>query len=887
MEPKNLTIDSNFTSNYFNNNLDSKHIDDFYRIKVIYEGLKEVNKNYLIKLFNKIYDLLFRKFVIATENNDLIYVIKTVFDKYSNKQIISKLHKKPKEEILVSTIKKLYLNNLKNLIKIKPEFKSTISIAVNHLISKDKISYKEITYIVNNVVKKLNEIDLNNNKLKELKKIENLIAIDESRLYEEFDKYIDFTIRKEEEYIEKKFFHKLLPSEILGLNLLNKSVENKTLDKTEIDHLEAFLKFAKNNKGFIKKINHLIKEGKIKDYSREAKLISSIQDGSWNNTLFHIIKLAKNFEYPLIFSLKCYSFYMKDLESSTNYLLKKSINENASIDFETTRNFLINIDTNTTLRAFMQSDLESTLTLGLAEGEISKEIADFFRNNYKFIIANRVRCYSIERFKIPEFEVNKLLTKNIQDKLNLDTKTEKLLKDFVPEIDISNGNYISGEETENLVLISKLISRDISINDLNEYEKSNLILFFNKSIDNKELNTRLGKLLSCKVINFGVDINAINLIHTLTFKTRNFNKFITLTEKLENTWENIRNNSVQEKDKFTLEEYGTLNQLKELLPIFDKLEGLKIFGEGSVLGVLYSQAKKVDKLITEIDLEFHRQAITQYNNGDILVNRARDMYKYKNQQLPHETSLLVKYVADYNHGAKIVIDDEDEQVKLSHIVGNYSLSLMGGLAEASYSDVYRLDVSTLVNRNLVALLERIYGKNWKEKLQEKYQDIEHKIHTKKAKKFARFENDTQKRYRVGYSKFQPFGYTKFTRRDLNKIRQRLLEKDSDEAIRKGNKMICSEFVTLSNILALLEFKEELLHDLKDFIENDNEYLKDDKSKKMFLREIEKDNFFAIPYSAYEKFSKIDPGRMIKLLLEKNCIIKVQKPPLLFQLIKPI
>lgn len=228
------------------------------------------------------------------------------------------------------------------------------------------------------------------------------------------------------------------------------------------------------------------------------------------------------------------------------------------------------------------------------------------------------------------------------------------------------------------------------------------------------------------------------------------------------------------------------------------------------------------------------------------------------------------------------------------------------------------------------LLRDIYGDEWPQVINERYQKVEYEMQSKAAKKFENIGNDQERRVAAGFADHPNLfklmgkdvkGHEKKYERNFDRLHAKFFEENNlpDE------EQICSEWATKATLVAMLETNKRIASEIRKKVGNQfdgnqilqnlqqrkidlpadvEEYLKGirhwkeqaavSKQAERKLVKILKDQrysaqdiqliirlgnqeIFDLPYSQKERLKAVHPGRMVRLLTDKKCA-KIKEPP---------
>jgi hypothetical protein len=400
------------------------------------------------------------------------------------------------------------------------------------------------------------------------------------------------------------------------------------------------------------------------------------------------------------------------------------------------------------------------------------------------------------------------------------------------------------------------------------------------------------------------------------------------------------NPSISEKDKLTLSEMGLINELARFHSQLEKLQKMGVVEIDEKLKQLFEKSAEAKELLKNIENTILPHLKDHYVDGSILAYNGTKKQKWTGKRLEPE-AYMTSVIADFGltHGAKIFKEVQEKEgiietkVKVSEVMGSWGTDDLS-LYQLLISNIWELDVSKLFNKNMQTTLESVYGKNWKKQVNQKYQQIERELHSNFEKRVQDISNSNARRMEAGLARYaklvSPFlpmkieGHKRAFIRDFNKIHDKFFEGESiDET------QICSEFVTKANIAAMVELNRQLTQDIlhhykgnkslapqdilqnltnkkvviparvKKYLKGTRLYKEKEKEKETMAAEKElksllksqgyspeevelairvgNQEIFTLPYDKKERLKAVDPGRMVKLLVDAGCVKKKKLP----------
>lgn len=457
---------------------------------------------------------------------------------------------------------------------------------------------------------------------------------------------------------------------------------------------------------------------------------------------------------------------------------------------------------------------------------------------------------------------------------------------------------LTPQDVKNLRLLSKMmkwgrLDYQDKLSLVSDKEKKDLEKFLFSALNNKDLNDRIFALEK-KNIPLGIDNEAVEFIKNFSYKSKHHTQFVRITKKAENVVDHLdRLNELPDNKKLSLRDYGVLKQAADLADSFEGLEKAGLLREGSYLKLLGNYTTQAKEAIEEINerTQIEMNDLETYKSGDIAAWHSFKWQEFLVKKPTREVELMRQWITDIGHGSFIYRSKPDEdgvsKTMQSHIYGTYENETLDS-QQIAFSEVWRLDLSKLTDSSspVYKLLEKVYaskGLNAKEEIQKMYEEATREIHEDRQENLQDMENEEARRFAAGWADYGfKGGHKRKTERSDNfaKVHDQFVNGPKNPGEKKW--VICSEFVTKATIASLIETDKKLVQVIQDYLqENANDPIVKSMSEEI-LRANEKDGLHLIdlPYDKSERLKRVHPGRMVQLLHDKNCITKVDPPPII-------
>jgi hypothetical protein len=459
-------------------------------------------------------------------------------------------------------------------------------------------------------------------------------------------------------------------------------------------------------------------------------------------------------------------------------------------------------------------------------------------------------------------------------------------KDLIPGI--------NKQEMRNLRLVSLCLEKIKNKEKVNltRAQKQELATFLQDAKGNDQLNKIISKSILLQRVPDGISLKALEFIRTFTFKSKYLDQFQPITSKMETSWSKVvQGIELAPNERLTVAELGVVNQLIKHSRGLSKLKEMgltsKEAGFGRELAIQIESLRGLENTVRRINKEI--QIVLEkekcYKPGDIIHEKIAGRLMH-NEGLKNPLTLLKKYpivfqqrylITPYAHEAIILPSDEfSGKISISEVIALWEYNELS-FAKLTYSDVYRINPIKLLSKESASYLQQIDNDKFEDETNNIFQQIENDLHTSRKynKKFQKIANDKPRQWNAGKTKFLFWQNFRKEQRDFTK----LYEKFAGEDDFTGKKMICSEFASKTNIVALLELDKRLRAKIVKHLEETNQTELANKYRSGELKVID------LPISSHAKLKNLYPGRFVQLLAKRNAVEKVETPQVLQRLMK--
>lgn len=403
---------------------------------------------------------------------------------------------------------------------------------------------------------------------------------------------------------------------------------------------------------------------------------------------------------------------------------------------------------------------------------------------------------------------------------------------------------------------------------LSDQQKILLGKFIEQSMGDLSLNKKLKMLLNAKNVEaHNIKKEIVEKLIYFTYKTRRKKEFPAIFEKIKKNENRIKNKmKLDEKHRITLSEYAIFNDFSDMKEIFSMFNDNIEYKENSSLGRLHEKINQAHNLnakikrLYETELKIPPGTVAAHNLKRMTtITGPIEAFKY----------LIKRMITKHIHTSKLLTKEGEGKIIASHITSEYKQDSLP-FKEYLYSDLYQIKIENLISNRNKAILEKIYGPNWLRIVENRYSEIERKLHDEimlsSKKLYAVPSSDASLKKWIGFSfsrlrsifsTFLPFeiGHTRAMKADFSQIHKRVTSH------KHGCQMICSEFVAITTIAALVELNKQLIQDAKS---EDLAFMRDQDPIKN-------------PISQHEDLKNMLPDRFLLLLKKAKCLEKIKKP----------
>lgn len=382
----------------------------------------------------------------------------------------------------------------------------------------------------------------------------------------------------------------------------------------------------------------------------------------------------------------------------------------------------------------------------------------------------------------------------------------------------------------------------------NKHKKQIAQKFIKHAIGNMALNKTLQSFITVGAPN-NMDATLISDLNYFSYKTRNSKAFMAAAKKIILLDHKVKQGlEISEKEKLSLKEFAIVMDFSKSHSLLKKFHDAGILEGSSTLENLYNIVSRTKNIITKFETQFSEEykpktgemSFTHINKRETLLRRTLSFFDKLYQ------SFVTRFISPYGHTAKV--SSLQGKIKMTHINPNPESEAFG-FREYLYSDNFSIQLDKLISSDHKKYLREKLGEDWLTILNEKYMQIETQIHENMISRFANVDVPSGAgRTRAGLADFMYRGHKQRHASDFSDIHKKVM---SGYYETNRAKMLCSEFIAHTTIATMEELNSQL-------------------SKQFRLT---KKNFIQIPIKKNENLALLHPGRLLKILKKKGCLVE--------------
>lgn len=353
---------------------------------------------------------------------------------------------------------------------------------------------------------------------------------------------------------------------------------------------------------------------------------------------------------------------------------------------------------------------------------------------------------------------------------------------------------------------------------------------------------------------------------------------------------------VGEAVKLSREEFGIAFRASSLWETLANLNRRGLFQVDDELMAVGEDASSINSSYVRLEQALLQEIADNktYQSGDILVWRLKSFLAIGSRGVATEQWLMKRFVTEKSHAAHVYLTKPQEGRKsepmISHVMAQYQNQPFG-MESAFLSEGWRLQAHRLLKSDpeVMSWLNEMFQVQ-KVKLEEgvdaAYHEGARHFHEDLKENFANIHNPEERRFAAGLADFGlKGGHKRSTPRESFEPLHELLSTPLPE---EKQKMICTEFVSKTTIAALVEADYQLVDQLKAWIRvNVKSSAEAERRITMIEKRQEEQGlvFLDIPFSAKERLKRVHPGRLVKVLEERGCIVAIKPPEILTKIVQ--
>ena len=280
----------------------------------------------------------------------------------------------------------------------------------------------------------------------------------------------------------------------------------------------------------------------------------------------------------------------------------------------------------------------------------------------------------------------------------------------IPEAFIEEEQYLNLSNINGIKALEKAMNSYEIINDQEINSIQQLLL---NSIANEHLNKNTSEILKNPNKCSNIHISTVVLLNLFTHCTRHYNCCPTLSE-LKNAIDAIINNFQIADNSFSVEQIGVINDLALIEDFINTLEQKQIFTNNTKLTELRDKVKLANQINQMISNHLiNDDMLDQVNGGNIVKQFTKqDLLKNLVEYYVNITKLINLPNKEISHEETNISQDNQQTEELE---------------KRLFSNFYKIDLNQLFTKENQKILQKLYGKQWREEIASMIKEIENKI----------------------------------------------------------------------------------------------------------------------------------------------------------------
>lgn len=400
-----------------------------------------------------------------------------------------------------------------------------------------------------------------------------------------------------------------------------------------------------------------------------------------------------------------------------------------------------------------------------------------------------------------------------------------------------------------------------------EAQKRIVAPFLDNAIGNTELNKGINIVNTQSLADTGLTSANLGDLRTFTHKTRHLDKFDKIVDKMKEVNAHLQaGTDLDPSRRLSLAEYAMVSDMSKIQPMLDRMNTAGLLEGSPKLQKLHADSQVALQLVTKLDTEYKRDM--QIEPGTLVFDNSQKKSAVKGMAMAFMDRLVDAVITKHGHASALYMGadsrrpDVGDQVRISHVNPRHETRGFD-MGEFLYADIYKIDLEKLISPANQAKIQARYGDNWKAALAAEYRTVERDLHDTHVRNLGGIHAGVKgQQTKAGLMTFTAkIGYKKAGKKDFEDVRQKMF---SDHYNNNNCDMLCSSFVARTTIASLMELNRRVATAVG--VSADNELIK-------------------VPIGKHENLSVMHPDRLLSVLKDKGCLVKVEGPAVIAKHIK--
>ncbi len=405
-------------------------------------------------------------------------------------------------------------------------------------------------------------------------------------------------------------------------------------------------------------------------------------------------------------------------------------------------------------------------------------------------------------------------------------------------------------------------------------QKTVLTSFLENAIGNTQLNEDVNTVNSASLRDTGLTSSDLADLRTFTHKTRHLDKFNAIAGKMTEVNTHLQaGTDLDPSKRLSLAEYAMVADMSKVYPMLEKMNTAGMLEGSDKLQKMYADSKVAHQLITKLNTEYKREM--QIEPGTIVFDNAQKKSAVKGMAMEFFDKVVDKLITKHGHASVLYVGKDQrnpaavDEVRISHVNPRHETRAfdMGEFLYADiyklYADIYKIDLEKLISPENQALIKEKYGDNWKTALANEFRAVERELHDAHVKNLDGIHAAEQSQQtKAGLMTFTAkIGYKQTSKNDFSDLHQKMFS----EHFKDNNcDMLCSSFVARTTIASLVELNQRVAAAVG--VSPGKELIK-------------------VPIGKHENLNVMHPDRLLSVLKDKGCLVKVEGPAVIAKHVK--